>query len=57
MALANESTFVVSIAAGWDLARYRELFGADFGAMHIQCTIPTSSPVGFRNTRAVDGPR
>ena len=39
-ALANESTFVVSIAAGWDLARYRELFGADFGAMHIQCTIP-----------------
>lgn len=41
-ALANESTFVVSIAAGWDLARYRELFGADFGAMHIQCTIPNT---------------
>ena len=41
-ALANESTFVVSIAAGWDLAKYRELFGADFGAMHIQCTIPNT---------------
>ena len=41
-ALANESTFVVSIAAGGDLARYRELFGADFGAMHIQCTIPNT---------------
>ena len=45
-ALANESTFVVSIAAGWDLARYRELFGADFGAMHIQCTIPNTPAVG-----------
>ena len=40
--LAQPNTIVVSIAAGWDLAKYRELFGADFGAMHIQCTIPNT---------------
>ena len=50
-ALANESTFVVSIAAGWDLARYRELFGADFGAMHMPMPICAEST---RSMRLID---
>lgn len=39
--LAKPGKMVVSIAAGWDLERYRALFGADAG-MHIQCTIPNT---------------
>ena len=41
-AIADEDKFVVSIAAGWDLDKYRDLFGADFNAAHIQCTIPNT---------------
>ena len=55
--LAKPDKFVVSIAAGWDLAKYQELFGGegagDAGeageatvgeapAIHIQCTIPNT---------------
>ena len=40
--LAKAGKIVVSIAAGWDLAKYRELFGAAFGAAHVQCTIPNT---------------
>ena len=39
-ALAENDKFVVSIAAGWDLTKYRYLFGERFDAVHIQCTIP-----------------
>ena len=49
-AIADEDKFVVSIAAGWDLDKYRDLFGADFNAAHIQCTIPnTPMAVGTRH--------
>ena len=40
--LAQDSKFVVSIAAGWDLNKYRYLFGEQFDAVHIQCTIPNT---------------
>ena len=40
--LAGTGKCIVSIAAGWDLAQYRELFGTDFDGMHIQCTIPNT---------------
>lgn len=40
--LAQSSKFVVSIAAGWDLNKYRYLFGEQFDAVHIQCTIPNT---------------
>ena len=40
--LARPGRFVVSIAAGWDLAKYRALFADAFAAMHIQCTIPNT---------------
>ena len=55
--LAKPDKFVVSIAAGWDLAKYQELFGGegagdagetgkaaagDAPAIHIQCTIPNT---------------
>ncbi|MBT1181887.1 pyrroline-5-carboxylate reductase [Bifidobacterium sp. CP2] len=52
--LARPGRFVVSIAAGWDLAKYRELFAgaAKDGAgsagdaaapdVHLQCTIPNT---------------
>ena len=40
--LSGDGRFVVSIAAGWDLDRYRTLFGDAFDAMHIQCTIPNT---------------
>ena len=55
--LAKPDKFVVSIAAGWDLAKYQELFGGedvgDTGEageaaageapdIHIQCTIPNT---------------
>ena len=38
-ALAKPGKFVVSIAAGWDLAKYQELLGKD---VHVQCTIPNT---------------
>ena len=41
-ALAENDKFVVSIAAGWDLTKYRYLFGERFDAVHIQCTIPNT---------------
>ncbi|NMM99484.1 pyrroline-5-carboxylate reductase [Bifidobacterium sp. DSM 109958] len=40
--LARPGRIVVSIAAGWDLERYRTLFGDAFDAMHVQCTIPNT---------------
>lgn len=40
--IAGEDKFVVSIAAGWDLDKYRGLLGPDFDAAHIQCTIPNT---------------
>lgn len=45
--LAKPGKFVVSIAAGWDLAKYRELFGKAAESetaegVHIQCTIPNT---------------
>ncbi|RSX54104.1 pyrroline-5-carboxylate reductase [Bifidobacterium goeldii] len=40
--LAKPGKIVVSIAAGWDLGKYRELFGADFENIHVQCTIPNT---------------
>ena len=36
---AKPGKFVVSIAAGWNLAKYRELLGE---AAHVQCTIPNT---------------
>ena len=32
----------MSIAAGWDLNKFRELFGTDFVDAHVQCTIPNT---------------
>ncbi|MBT1172058.1 pyrroline-5-carboxylate reductase [Bifidobacterium sp. MA2] len=49
--LAKPGRIVVSIAAGWDLAKYRELFAkaggdgsdaAEAPEVHIQCTIPNT---------------
>ncbi|KAB8292820.1 pyrroline-5-carboxylate reductase [Bifidobacterium avesanii] len=40
--LAKPGKFVVSIAAGWDLAKYRALFGEQADAIHVQCTIPNT---------------
>lgn len=40
--LAQENTIVVSIAAGWDLNKFRDLFGTSFEQAHIQCTIPNT---------------
>ncbi|MCH9275536.1 pyrroline-5-carboxylate reductase [Bifidobacterium amazonense] len=40
--LAKPGKIVVSIAAGWDLAKYRDLFGDAFADMHVQCTIPNT---------------
>lgn len=40
--LANPSTMLVSLAAGWDLASYLEMFGAAAEGIHIQCTIPNT---------------
>lgn len=37
--LAKPGKFVVSIAAGWNLAKYQELLGQ---GMHVQCTIPNT---------------
>lgn len=37
--LAKPGKFVVSIAAGWNLAKYQELLGQD---VHVQCTIPNT---------------
>ena len=36
------SGLISQCAAGWDLDKYRDLFGADFNAAHIQCTIPNT---------------
>ena len=33
---------MVSIAAGWDLAKYQKLFGDLAQSIHIQCTIPNT---------------
>ncbi|MBT1178241.1 pyrroline-5-carboxylate reductase [Bifidobacterium vespertilionis] len=41
-ALADPDKFVVSIAAGWDLAKYRALFGDAADGIHIQCTVPNT---------------
>ncbi|NEG89870.1 pyrroline-5-carboxylate reductase [Bifidobacterium aerophilum] len=40
--LAKPDRIVVSIAAGWDLAKYRDLFGDKADGMHIQYTIPNT---------------
>ena len=32
----------MSIAAGWDLNKFRDLFGTSFEQTHIQCTIPNT---------------
>ena len=40
--LAAPGRIVVSIAAGWDLERYRTLFGERADAIRIQCTIPNT---------------
>lgn len=40
--LAQPNTIVVSIAAGWDLNKFRDLFGTSFEQVHIQCTIPNT---------------
>ena len=40
--LAQPNTIVVSIAAGWDLNKFRDLFGTSFEQAHIQCTIPNT---------------
>ena len=40
--LARPNTIVVSIAAGWDLNKFRDLFGTSFEQTHIQCTIPNT---------------
>ena len=32
----------MSIAAGWDLNKFRDLFGTSFEQAHIQCTIPNT---------------
>lgn len=37
--LADPAKMVVSIAAGWNLAKYQTLLGAD---AHVQCTIPNT---------------
>ena len=39
---AMNGRFVVSIAAGWDLAKYQKLFGDLAQSIHIQCTIPNT---------------
>jgi len=39
---AKNGRFVVSIAAGWDLAKYQKLFGDLAQSIHIQCTIPNT---------------
>ncbi|KAB7790095.1 pyrroline-5-carboxylate reductase [Bifidobacterium leontopitheci] len=39
---AKAGKFTVSIAAGWDLAKYRTLFGDLADSVHIQCTIPNT---------------
>lgn len=41
-ALADDSKMIVSLAAGWDLARYQTLFGESATGIHIQCTIPNT---------------
>lgn len=41
-ALADDSKMLVSLAAGWDLARYQTLFGGAATGIHIQCTIPNT---------------
>ena len=40
--LAQPNTIVVSIAAGWDLNKFHDLFGTSFEQAHIQCTIPNT---------------
>ncbi|KAB7788504.1 pyrroline-5-carboxylate reductase [Bifidobacterium cebidarum] len=46
--LAKPGKFVVSIAAGWDLKKYQDLFATEDGEsvnspdIHIQCTIPNT---------------
>ena len=46
--LAQPNTIVVSIAAGWDLNKFHDLFGTSFEQAHIQCTIPnTPMAVGW----------
>ncbi len=40
--LAKADKIVVSIAAGWNLAKYRGLFGDAFDSAHVQCTIPNT---------------
>lgn len=40
--LAEPGKIVVSIAAGWNLNKFRELFGTDFVDAHVQCTIPNT---------------
>lgn len=37
--LKDDSTFVVSVAAGWTLAKYQEILGNE---VHVQCTIPNT---------------
>ena len=39
---AKNGRFVVSIAAGWDLAKYQKLFGDLAQSIHIQCTSPNT---------------
>ena len=41
-ALAGRGRIVVSIAAGWDLERYRALFGDLADRIRVQCTIPNT---------------
>lgn len=40
--LQDDSKYIISIAAGWTLATFQELFGSLAQDMHIQCTIPNT---------------
>ena len=40
--LAKPDKIIISIAAGWDLDKYRDLFGDLAQNIHIQCTIPNT---------------
>lgn len=40
--LADDSKMLISIAAGWTLDTYKELFGDLAERIHIQCTIPNT---------------
>lgn len=51
---AKNGRFVVSIAAGWDLAKYQKLFGDLAQSIHIQCTFRTRR---WPSARACSSPR